>query len=112
MDAITSTPAPRNEPVRSYPPGSPERDSLTRTLAELAAQRAELTMTIGGVARMAAGEPFDVVAPHRHAQVLGRSAQATATDVADAVRAAQEAARPWRALPFDERAAIRRPIRL
>ncbi|MGH3786200.1 MAG: L-glutamate gamma-semialdehyde dehydrogenase [Pseudonocardiaceae bacterium] len=106
MDAITSPPAPRNEPVLSYPPGSPERDSLTRTLAELGAQRAELTMTLGGVPRMAAGECFDVVAPHRHTQVLGVSAQASATDVADAVRAAMQAAPAWRDLPFDERAAI------
>ncbi|MGH3753994.1 MAG: L-glutamate gamma-semialdehyde dehydrogenase [Pseudonocardiaceae bacterium] len=106
MDAITSTPAPRNEPARSYAPGTPERESLTRRLAELAAQRAELTMTIGGVARMAGGQPFDVVTPHRHAHVLGVSAQATATDVADAVRAAMQAGPAWRELPFDERAAI------
>ena len=106
MDAITSTPTPRNEPVRSYPPGSPERDSLSRALAAMAAQRVELTMTIGGVARMAGGEPFDVVAPHRHAHVLGTSAQASASDVADAVRAATRAAPAWRELPFDERAAI------
>jgi 1-pyrroline-5-carboxylate dehydrogenase len=106
MDAITSIPAPRNEPVRSYPPGSPERDSLTRTLAELAAQRTELTMTIGGVQRMAGGESFDVVIPHRHAHILGTGAQASATDVADAVRAAMQAAPAWRELPFDERAAI------
>ena len=106
MDAITSPPTPRNEPVRSYPPGSPERASLTRALAELAAQRTELTMTIGGVARMAAGERFDVVTPHRHAHVLGTSAQASAADVADAVRAAMQAAPAWRELSFDDRAAI------
>ncbi len=106
MDAITSTPVPANEPVRSYRPGSPERESLIRTLTELAGQRAELTMTIGGVQRMAGGEPFDVVAPHRHAQVLGCSAQATTADVADAVRAAMRAAPAWRELAFDERAAI------
>jgi 1-pyrroline-5-carboxylate dehydrogenase len=106
MDAITSTPAPRNEPVRSYPPGSRDRDSLTRALAELGAQRAELTMTISGTQRMAAGEPFDVVAPHRHAHVLGTGAQARASDVADAVSAAMRAAPEWRELPFDERAAI------
>ncbi|MDQ3762537.1 MAG: L-glutamate gamma-semialdehyde dehydrogenase [Actinomycetota bacterium] len=106
MDAITSTPAPRNEPVRSYAPQTPERDSLTRRLAELADQRAELTMTIAGVQRMASGEPFDVVVPHRHAHVLGTSAQASASDVADAVRAAMQAAPAWRELPFDERAAI------
>jgi 1-pyrroline-5-carboxylate dehydrogenase len=106
MDAITSTPVPRNEPVCSYPLGSPERDSLTRALAELATQRTELTMTIGGVQRMASGEPFDVVTPHCHSHVLGVSAQANATDVADAVRAAMQAAPAWRELPFDERAAI------
>ncbi len=106
MDAITSTPAPRNEAVRGYLPGSAERESLTRALAELSAQRTELTMTIGGVHRMAAGEPFDVVAPHRHAHVLGTSAQAGPSDVAGAVRAAMDAAPAWRELPFDERAAI------
>ncbi|HEX5347591.1 MAG TPA: L-glutamate gamma-semialdehyde dehydrogenase [Pseudonocardiaceae bacterium] len=106
MDAITSPPTPRNEPVRSYTPGSPARDSLTRTLAELADQRAELTMTIGGVQRMAGGERFDVVIPHRHTHVLGTSAQASAVDVADAVRAATQAAPAWRELSFDDRAAI------
>ncbi len=106
MDAITSTPVPHNEPVRSYAPQTPERDSLSRKLAELATQRLELPMTIGGVQRMAGGEPFDVVTPHRHGHVLGISAQATATDVAAAVRAAMQAAPAWRELPFDERAAV------
>ncbi len=106
MDAITSTPAPRNEPVRGYAPQTPQRESLIRKLADLAAQRVELTMTIGGVQRMAGGAPLDVVAPHRHAQVLGTSAQARAADVAAAVRAATRAAPAWRELSFDERAAI------
>ena len=106
MDAVTSPPAPRNEPVRSYPPGTAERDSLIRRLKDISGERAELTITIGGRERMAAGEPFDVVAPHRRAHVLGRGAQATASDVADAVRAAQDAAPAWRELPFDERAAV------
>ncbi|HEY6425130.1 MAG TPA: L-glutamate gamma-semialdehyde dehydrogenase, partial [Pseudonocardiaceae bacterium] len=106
MDAITSPPAPRNEPVRSYAPGSPERESLTRRLAELGAQETELTMTIAGVQRMASGELFEVVAPHRHAHVLGLSAQASNADVGAAVRAAAKVAPAWRELPFDERAAI------
>jgi 1-pyrroline-5-carboxylate dehydrogenase len=106
MDAITSTPAPRNEPVRSYGPRTHERQSLIRTLAELSAQRSELTMTIGGAQRMAAGQPYNVVAPHQHAHVLGTSAQATPADVSDAVRVATQTAPAWRELPFDERAAI------
>ena len=106
MDAVTSPPAPRNEPVRSYAPGTPERESLCRRLAEHSAEQTELTLTIDGRQRMAAGEAFDVVMPHRRAHVLGRCAQATASDVADAVRAAQDAAPAWRELPFDERAAV------
>ncbi|MDQ3150860.1 MAG: L-glutamate gamma-semialdehyde dehydrogenase [Actinomycetota bacterium] len=106
MDAVTSPPAPRNEPVRGYAPGTAERTALTARLTELSGEPVELPMTIGGHRRMAAGEPFDVVTPHRHAHVLGRSAQATPSDVADAVRAAKEAAPAWRDLPFDERAAV------
>ncbi|WP_028850060.1 L-glutamate gamma-semialdehyde dehydrogenase [Thermocrispum municipale] len=106
MDAITSVPPPRNEPVLGYAPGSAERESLQNKLAELKADKAELTQTIGGVQRMAGGEPFDVVTPHEHSHVLGTSAQATEQDVADAVAAAKKAAPEWREMPFDERAAI------
>ena len=55
---------------------------------------------------MAGGERFAVVEPHRHASVLGTSANATDADVADAVAAAKAAAPGWAALPFDERAAV------
>ena len=71
MDAVTNVPSPVNEPVRQYPPGSPDRAALESKIKELAGEHAELTMTIGGRQRMAAGEPVDVVAPHNHRQVLG-----------------------------------------
>jgi 1-pyrroline-5-carboxylate dehydrogenase len=106
IDAVTTPPAPSNEPVRSYAPGSPERETLTRTLEELAGSPTELTMTIGGVQRMAAGPRVDVVAPHRHSLVLGQTAQATDADVEAAAGAALTAAPAWRELPFDERAAV------
>jgi 1-pyrroline-5-carboxylate dehydrogenase len=106
MDAISSVPEPFNEPVRAYAPDSAETASLRRRIAELAGERHELTMSIGGERRMAGGEPIDVVQPHNHKHVLGASAQATTKDVADAVSAAKLAAPAWRELPFDERAAI------
>jgi 1-pyrroline-5-carboxylate dehydrogenase len=106
MDAITTPPEPVNEPIRTYAPGSPERATLADMLDELAATPAELTMTIGGAQRMAGGDRIDVVAPHRHALVLGQSAQATDADVSAAVDAALAAAPAWRELPFDERAAV------
>ncbi|MCO1654281.1 L-glutamate gamma-semialdehyde dehydrogenase [Pseudonocardia humida] len=106
MDATTTTPAPRNEPVRDYAPGSPERASLQAALAELGGQRHELTVTVDGRRYMAGGARFDVVAPHDHAHVLGTGANATHADAKSAVEAALRAGREWRALPYDERAAV------
>jgi 1-pyrroline-5-carboxylate dehydrogenase len=106
MDAVFAVPEPRNEPVRSYAPGSPERASLSQRLAQMSGERVELTMTIGGRARMASGDPINVVQPHRHHSVLGVTHNSTNDDVAAAVAAAKQAAPMWRALPFEERAAV------
>ncbi|HEY2299800.1 MAG TPA: L-glutamate gamma-semialdehyde dehydrogenase [Jatrophihabitans sp.] len=106
FDAVTNPPDPVNEPVRSYAPGTPERDNLARAVADLAGSPAELTMTVGAAQRMGAGARFDVVAPHRHALVLGQGARATDADVEAAVGAALTAAPAWRELSFDERAAV------
>ncbi|HET6503291.1 MAG TPA: L-glutamate gamma-semialdehyde dehydrogenase [Amycolatopsis sp.] len=106
MDAVTNVPTPANEPVRGYAPGSAERASLLRRIAELEGEKQELPQTIDGQRRPAGGEVFEVVQPHDHGHVLGVSAQATPEDVADAVTAAKRAAPGWRELPFDERAAI------
>ena len=63
MDAVTRVPVPVNEPVRQYQPGSADRAALEAKLKELAGQRAELTMTIGGRAVMGSGERLAVVQP-------------------------------------------------
>ncbi|PRY43883.1 L-glutamate gamma-semialdehyde dehydrogenase [Umezawaea tangerina] len=106
MDAVTSVPEPVNEPIRSYEPGSPDRESLRRRITELEGVRHELTTTIGGEQRMAGGDRVEVVQPHDHHHVLGVTAQATREDVAEAVQAAKDAAPAWQDLPFDERAAV------
>jgi len=106
MDAVTTTPTPANEPIRQYQPGSHERAGLESKIKELAGQRAELTMTIGGRQQMATGDRIDVVQPHNKAHVLGQLANATEVDVAAAIYAAKQAAPGWRALSFDDRAAI------
>jgi 1-pyrroline-5-carboxylate dehydrogenase len=106
MDAVTRVPAPANEPVRQYQPGSGDRAAVEAKLKELAAGRAELTMTIGGRALMGGGERADVVQPHAHRQVLGELGNATDADVVAAIDAAGAAAAGWRALSFDDRAAV------
>ncbi|MGX1758214.1 L-glutamate gamma-semialdehyde dehydrogenase [Streptomyces lydicus] len=106
MDAVTQVPVPVNEPVHTYAPGSPERSRLEAKLKELADNPIELPMTIGGERRMGGGERFDVVQPHNHSARLGTYANATVKDGQDAVDAALAAAPAWRALSFDDRAAI------
>jgi len=107
LDAVTQIPAPVNEPVHGYAPGSPERVRLEAELKRLGGQEpVELTMAVGGVRRLGRGEPIDVVQPHRHAAVLGTLRNATREDAQEAVDAALAAAPSWRALSFDDRAAI------
>ncbi len=106
MDAVSRTPVPVNEPVRQYQPGSHERAVLEGKIKDLAGQRAELTMTIGGQQQMATGDLIDVTQPHNKTHVLGQLANATDVDVASAIYAAKQAAPGWRALSFDDRAAI------
>jgi 1-pyrroline-5-carboxylate dehydrogenase len=106
MDAVTNVPVPANEPIRSYAPGSPDRAALESKIKELAGERAELTMTIGGQQRMGSGERKDVVQPHNHRHVLGQFASVSDEDVAAAIDAARQAAPGWRELSYDDRAAI------
>jgi 1-pyrroline-5-carboxylate dehydrogenase len=106
MDAVFVVPDPRNEPVRTYAPGTPERASLTKRLSELAGERIELPATIDGQHRMAGGEPINVIQPHKHRHVLGVTHNSTHADATAAVAAAKKAAPLWRDMAFEDRAAI------
>ncbi|GAA1960916.1 L-glutamate gamma-semialdehyde dehydrogenase [Catenulispora subtropica] len=106
VTGVTVVPVPYNEPVLAYPPGSPDRAALTAKLAELSGLRHDLTATIGGHQRPGGGRPIDVVQPHHHKAVLGTLHNATQDDARAAAEAAREAAPAWRALSFDDRAAI------
>jgi 1-pyrroline-5-carboxylate dehydrogenase len=105
MDAAVGLP--ENEPVRDYAPGSPERASLESALDKMVNEDPiDLTSTIGGEQRAGGGDPIDVVQPHLHAALLGRTWQASTTDVAAAVDAAVHAGEEWRRCSLEERAAI------
>ncbi|RKT11114.1 delta-1-pyrroline-5-carboxylate dehydrogenase [Streptomyces sp. 1114.5] len=107
MDAVTQVPAPVNEPVHSYAPGSPERARLEAKLKELGGQEpVQLTMTINGERRMGGGTEIHVVQPHNHAARLGTLRNATQADAQEAIDTALAAASAWQALSFDSRAAI------
>src|SRR3954451_12481145 len=106
MDAITSPPAPVNEPNLAYAPGSPERAALELELKKQEDRQLDLTATIGGRKQMGGGEEIKVVQPHDHQHVLGVMRNSTQDDARAAIAAANEAAPAWRALSADERAAV------
>ncbi len=98
-------PAPRNEPVLSYAPGTPERAALKTRLAELSAHELEIPLVIGGL-EVLTGRVAEARVPHRHAQRLARWHQAGKAEVQQAIEAAMAARKSWAAMdPFD-RAAI------
>jgi 1-pyrroline-5-carboxylate dehydrogenase len=106
MDAITHPPAPINEPNLTYAPGSPERAALELELKRQEDRTLDLTATIGGKKKMGGGAETKVVQPHDHGHVLGVLKNSTQGDARAAIAAATEAAPAWRALSFDDRAAV------
>lgn len=101
----TSVPPPRNEPVRAYAPGSPERAALERRVRELERDTAEARCVIGGE-RVAGESTFTQPAPHRHDLALAEVHAAGAPQLRQAISTALSAADDWAALPHAERQAV------
>ncbi len=106
MDAVTAPPAPVNEPVLTYALGTPEREALQAELARQEDLQRDLPCTIGGRRVTGGGPEFTVVQPHDHAHVIGVGRAASAANAKAAIAAAAAAAPAWRALDFDDRAAV------
>jgi 1-pyrroline-5-carboxylate dehydrogenase len=106
MDAVTTPPAPINEPNLTYAPGTPEREALLGELAALEGTQTDLSAHIGGERREGGGAEVPVVQPHDHAHVLGVLRNSTQQDAKDAVAAAADAAPTWRDMSVDDRCAV------
>ncbi|HTQ78990.1 MAG TPA: aldehyde dehydrogenase family protein, partial [Thermoanaerobaculia bacterium] len=104
-NSITTVPAPVNEPVRSYAPGSPERASLKKRLEEMLKEQIEIPVVIGGK-EVRTGETGKAVCPHDHRHVLATFHQAGAKEVEAAAKAAKEAWREWSELDWEDRLAV------
>jgi 1-pyrroline-5-carboxylate dehydrogenase len=103
--SVRRVPPAVNEPVRSYAPGSPERQALKERLRTMASERIEIPLVIGGE-RVRTGDTTHAVMPHRHQHVLGDWHRARPADVDRAIGAAGRAAREWAAWPWEDRAAV------
>src|SRR3954466_12497685 len=98
-------PAPVNEPIRSYAPGSPERASLKAKLKQMAGEKIDMPLIIGGK-EVKTGDCGRAVMPHDHSHVLGEYHKATEKHVLQAIDAAQAAQKEWASWSFDDRASV------
>ena len=98
-------PPPTNEPIKGYAPGSPERTALKSRLAEMASERAEMPIIIGGE-DVHTGELLQSVMPHNHKHVLGDWHKASSKHVHQAVDAARAARADWGNWAWEDRAAV------
>lgn len=98
-------PKPKNEPVLSYAPGTPERQQLKAELARMSASSVEVPLIIGG--RDVKTDAQAVMrAPHNHNLELGRYHKAGEAEVGEAIAAALAARSTWANLAWEHRASI------
>ncbi|RNI29943.1 L-glutamate gamma-semialdehyde dehydrogenase [Rufibacter immobilis] len=100
-----NVPIPVNEPVKSYAPGSKEREELQKAYNELREQQLDIPMYIGGQeVRTENKVPF--TPPHDHKRVVAHYSYGTGEHVQQAIDAALAAREQWAAMPWESRAAI------
>src|SRR3954469_10872614 len=98
-------PPPVNEPVKAYAPKSPERADIKGKLKEMAGERIDIPLVIGG-REVRTGDTAQSVMPHDHAHVLGDYHKATTKHVEQAVEAARRARADWGNWAWEDRAAV------
>src|SRR5881396_3211363 len=98
-------PIPINEPVRSFAPGTAERQALKQKIAAVSAEKIEIPLVIGGK-EVRTGDTGTQVMPHRHGHVLATWHKAGPREVEQAIKAATDARREWGSWSFEDRASV------
>jgi 1-pyrroline-5-carboxylate dehydrogenase len=105
VHGIFRPPPPRNETVKDYAPGSPEREQLRVELARMSGETIEIPLVIGGE-DVSVRETFESVMPHDKDHVLANVSKGGAKHVQQAIDVASEAWHDWSRTPWEERAAV------
>jgi 1-pyrroline-5-carboxylate dehydrogenase len=102
---IANVPPPVNEPNLGYLPGSAERAALKARLKEIAGERIDIPVIIGG-REIRTGRTHQAVMPHDHRHVLADWHMADGAHVHEAIAAAKKAACDWSRWRWEDRASI------
>ena len=98
-------PAPANEPVLGYGPGSKEKEALKKALKELKSTEHDIPMYIGGK-EVRTGKKKALRPPHETAHLLGHFHEGGEEQAKQAIEAALAAKEAWAALSWENRAGI------
>jgi len=94
-----------NEPVKSYAPGTPEREEVLLTYKDLWNANTEIPLYIGSE-EVKTGDTKTINPPHDHKHVVGTYHLAKKKHVEKAIEEALEARKKWAKLEWEQRAAI------
>ena len=98
-------PTPVNEPVLTYAPGSKEKETLKKVLAELKSQQIDVPMYIGAD-EVRTGNTMDIRPPHERNHLLGKFHIGEAKHVTRAINAALRVKDKWANMSWENRANI------
>lgn len=98
-------PAPINEPVLGYAPGSRERAELQARLEDMKSEVVEIPLVIDGE-DVLTGNMSEVRMPHDHGHVLARYHMAGPDEVKRAVESCMDARTDWGSWNWQDRAAV------
>ena len=105
-NAFYKVPVAVNEPVKSYAPDSPEKNTLINKYKEMYSQSAiDIPMYIGGE-EIRTDDKRPMTPPHDHQKVLGHYNYGSASHVEMAIEKALDAKSAWANLPWEQRASI------
>jgi len=102
---LVNVPKAYNEPILEYRPGSPERETLKATLAEMKSKEVEIPMVIGGK-RVTTDQKVAIHPPHDLKHTLGYYYKGDSGHVTRAIDAAMAASKEWSKMPWQHRASI------
>ena len=105
LKGFFNVPAPVNETILNYAPGSAERTLLQEALAEARSKQIDVPMYINGQ-EIRNENKVAIRPPHDHQHILGHYNQGDKSHVTDAITAALAAKTAWENLPWEHRAAI------
>jgi 1-pyrroline-5-carboxylate dehydrogenase len=94
-----------NEPVKSYAPGSPEREAVLKAYKEMYNSQVDIPMYINGK-DVTTGNTRTMSPPHDHKHVVGTFHLAEKSHVEEAIATALEARKSWSQMPWEQRAGI------